>query len=449
MNLSKNGYSYIFPYSYIEWKKLVIEVREDKCYKNLEEKNDMKLIYETLINDIQSTFNKLPLLPELLWYYEVNYIFEKGVIGVLWHDIILNEDYFFENEKRIKNFLFNIIHSGSFNSEDEKDKWKILYVGYCLIKIYHLTKDGKFDEIKKDYDKIKELLKICDNGLIIGYDLGKKYLAECANFLHNFLPIPPEYKENINKEILLPKEESNTITIPTINVEDEETFLIEYFLKSKPVIIKEYVNKWNAFNKWNHKFFYQSFYYRSIPVEYGESYISSDYNSKVITFGEYLKTTNNTGYLAQHNIFHQIPKLKDDIMITSLIFCDSITSDYSDVDMNIFLGKPKSYSPLHQDPRHNFFCQINGMKFVRLISNKYDKTKQLYCFDDDTTNKNSSKVNIFNIDKKLYPNISDVVFEDYLMKPGDCLFIPRGYFHAMYGLTNNISLSQWFGDTLF
>lgn len=449
MKLSKNGYYYLFPHSEMEWNKLVIEVREGKCYKDLEEKKDMQFIFETLITDIQSTFNNLPTLPDLLWYYEITNIFERGIIGVLWHDIIFDEIYFFENEKRISNFLFNVIHTGIFNTEDEKDKWKIFYVGFCLVKVYHLTKNNKLNVIKNNFNKIKELLQICDNGLIIGYDLGKKYLAKCANILHNILPKPLEYKEIVDEKIILPKEELKTTILPSINIEDEETFLIEYFLKSKPVIIKGYVNKWDAYNKWSHKFFYQSFYYRSIPVEYGESYVSSDYSSKVITFGEYLEFSNNTGYLAQHNIFHQIPQLKDDIMITSLVFCDSTTSQYDDVDMNIFLGKPKCYSPLHQDPRHNFFCQINGKKFVRLVSNGYDNKNELYCFDNTTPNKNSSKVNVFDIDKKLYPNITNVIFEDYLMEAGDCLFIPKGYFHAMFGVTNNISLSQWFGNKLY
>lgn len=362
MNFSNNGYFYIYPYSDVNWRKLVIEVEEDKCYKDSGEKKEMELIYKMLIKDIKNAYNKLPSLPELLWFLEINEIFENGLIGVLWRDILFDESYFYDNERRINNFLYNIIYTGIFDSESEKSKWKIFFVAFILVKIYHLTKDDKLNDIMKDFDKIKDLLKICDNALIVGYDIGKKYLSKCADFLHDMLPKPPEYREIIYGEILEPGKIINSKTIPSIYIDDEETFLLEYFLKSKPVIIKGYVDKWGAFNKWNHKFFYQSFYYRSIPVEYGESYTSSDYHSKVITFGEYL-SNNNGGYLAQHDIFHQIPKLKDDIMITSLIFCDSITTQYIDVDMNIFLGKPESYSPLHQDPRHNFFCQV-FLKFL-------------------------------------------------------------------------------------
>jgi hypothetical protein len=46
-------------------------------------------------------------------------------------------------------------------------------------------------------------------------------------------------------------------------------------------------------------------------------------------------------------------------------------------------------SPLHTDPRHNFFCQIRGRKFVRLISPKQRDCLYLY---NDLMRQNTSQV---------------------------------------------------------
>uniref|UniRef100_A0A0N4ZE53 JmjC domain-containing protein n=1 Tax=Parastrongyloides trichosuri TaxID=131310 RepID=A0A0N4ZE53_PARTI len=446
MTRSKNGYSYIFPYNERYLKQLVIEVKEDKCYRDEDDKKEMKFVYQSLIDDLLSDREKMPQFPELLWLYELNVVFENTIFGDYLRKMILNEKYYNENRERIKNFLFKIIHTGALEVK-EKIKWKILYTCFILIEIYYEYKN--VDLSKENNEKIISLIKKCDNGLMVGIDVENKYLSRYAFLLHEMLPKKQNYEEE-NIEIEIPKRLETSLTIPTIMIEEEEKFITEYFNKSKPVIIKGYVNKWDGYNKWNHKYFYINHGYRNIPVEYGKSYTSEDYYSKVESFCDYLDKKTFNGYLAQHDIFHQIPILRKDVMITSLIFSDTTVNSFDDVDMNIFLGKSSSYSPLHQDPRCNFFCQVYGKKFVRLASNKkYDKENELYCYDSTTTHPNSSRVNVFDIDYNKYPSMKNVIFEDYLMEAGDCLFIPRGYFHSMYGITNSISLSQWFGEKIF
>jgi len=57
--------------------------------------------------------------------------------------------------------------------------------------------------------------------------------------------------------------------------------------------------------------------------------------------------------------------------------------------INMFIGPQGTVSPLHVDPRHNFFCQIRGRKFVRLINPIW--RQKLYLFED-LMRKNTSQV---------------------------------------------------------
>lgn len=54
------------------------------------------------------------------------------------------------------------------------------------------------------------------------------------------------------------------------------------------------------------------------------------------------------------------------------------------------------------------------------------------------------QVDVENPDLARFPDFSQLECEDFVMEAGDCLFIPRGYFHHIRSLQKSISVSIWF-----
>ena len=76
-------------------------------------------------------------------------------------------------------------------------------------------------------------------------------------------------------------------------------------------------------------------------------------------------------YLAQHDLFSQIPALADDIIEPE--YC---VLGHAMRAVNTWIGPPGTITPPHTDPYQNLLCQVIGRKYVRLYSP--DQTQALY-----------------------------------------------------------------------
>jgi lysine-specific demethylase 8 len=82
------------------------------------------------------------------------------------------------------------------------------------------------------------------------------------------------------------------------------------------------------------------------------------------------------GYLAQHALFKQIPKLYRDILIPD--YCALLNEDderemtgnnpcQDDVSVNAWFGPVGTVSPLHHDPYSNLLAQVHGTVYHKYI----------------------------------------------------------------------------------
>jgi [protein]-arginine 3-hydroxylase / protease len=146
---------------------------------------------------------------------------------------------------------------------------------------------------------------------------------------------------------------------------------------------------------------------RIVPVEIGTKYTDDSWTQKLMNFEEFVEKwvknpINNEGiaYLAQHDLFAQIPRLKEDILIPDYCFVDTkpyfISSNHvqytppPDVIINAWFGPQGTISPMHTDPYHNLLAQAVGKKYIRLYAPS--ETSKVYPFEQNGFLGNTSQV---------------------------------------------------------
>lgn len=99
-----------------------------------------------------------------------------------------------------------------------------------------------------------------------------------------------------------------------------------------PFILKNTLAHWPALTKWqdaNYWLHRTLNGHRLVPIELGQSYTDEDWRQEIMTFGRFLDEyilkgdgAEEIGYLAQHDLFSQIPELRADVAVPDYCFAD-------------------------------------------------------------------------------------------------------------------------------
>ncbi|KAI9056931.1 Clavaminate synthase-like protein [Trametes sanguinea] len=230
---------------------------------------------------------------------------------------------------------------------------------------------------------------------------------------------------------------------------------------------------------------------RVVPVEVGSDYRSDDWMQRMMRWEEFLESLKGSSgdgahpvlYLAQHSLFTQFPALRDDIIVPDYVYSSlNAPSNYpqytppSNEDqlvLNAWLGPARTVSPAHTDPFYNFYAQVVGRKTIWLAPPEaspymypYSSTGSSSSLPDDTDHRrnpaanhenpsmsNTSRVDVFATgddargSKDLFPDFWREVppmAMQVTLEPGDLLFFPPGWWHAMRSEDMSFSVSMWF-----
>ncbi|KAI1292687.1 hypothetical protein F5Y03DRAFT_17577 [Xylaria venustula] len=294
-------------------------------------------------------------------------------------------------------------------------------------------------------------------------------------------------------------------------------------LGPEPLILRNTLTEWLALSThpWNQPSYLLSQTFdgrRLVPVEIGRSYVDEGWGQKLITFGEFLnkhidpsslpattdqRTTDTnsnskdtshksgrdppspkpTAYLAQHQLFTQLPTLRNDILIPDYCYTTPPQHptdpriDQPELDaplLNAWFGPPGTISPLHNDPYHNILTQIVGRKYVRLYAPQETARLAARGRENGVEMGNTSMLDVGVLEGwdeppapsprdddqgRIYEESSDnkhaamsegdieafkaVPFVDCILEPGDALYIPIGWWHYVRGLSVSFSVSFW------
>ena len=210
---------------------------------------------------------------------------------------------------------------------------------------------------------------------------------------------------------------------------------------ARPVIIENLISDWPALSNWKvPSFWTERAGHRFFPVEIGRNYKDDIWTQEIIQLNEYFKNyvfnkeQSKIAYIAQHNWIHQIPDLCFDFTSPDLceIFSDS---DRNSLLTHMWFGMRGTCSPLHFDANKNIFSQVVGSKqfilvdprFSTMITDGFDNTCKI---DSD--------------DLLEYLIIHDIPYQEFILKPGESLYIPFKWWHQVKSLSFSISISFWF-----
>ncbi|KAJ4487523.1 Clavaminate synthase-like protein [Lentinula aciculospora] len=266
-----------------------------------------------------------------------------------------------------------------------------------------------------------------------------------------------------------------------------------------PLVLYKYASSWPAINEhpWSSASYLRFIAgpARMVPVEVGADYRADDWTQQLMNWDDFLSTlelndydlptnlatptaigSKKVLYLAQHNLFMQFPDLRRDIVIPDYVYsCPQPPSDYpqykppgndEQLVINGWLGPRGTISPAHTDPYFNIYVQIVGRKTIWLAPPYV--SEYMYAFDKndvqahDSSNpasnkanpltSNTSRVDVFTTVKdddspRRFPAFWTNVVPHAIsttLEPGDLLFIPPGWWHAMRADETSFSVSMWF-----
>ncbi|XP_013196334.2 bifunctional peptidase and arginyl-hydroxylase JMJD5 isoform X1 [Amyelois transitella] len=298
-------------------------------------------------------------------------------------------------------------------------------------------------------DFIKESFKIIDFGILFGCPLDEEpsLLQKCASIFNNLIEEEDTSKkvnmQNNLEEVNFDLSHLNTQPIEIVDCPSMEHFYRNYILREQPIILSNGINHWPALNKWKDpEYFKKLAGPRTVPVELGKVYTDSDWTQKLMTIGEFIdnyiyQSNGPTGYLAQYQLFDQIPELKKDIVVPEYC-CFSETDE--PVDIMAWFGPKGTVSALHHDPKKNLLTQVVGTKQLFLFSP--NDTPYLYPHSHELLN-NTAQVDPREPDLEKFPNYKEATAYHCILSPGQMLYIPPKWWHFVESLSISFSVSFW------
>ncbi|KNE55000.1 hypothetical protein AMAG_00937 [Allomyces macrogynus ATCC 38327] len=252
-----------------------------------------------------------------------------------------------------------------------------------------------------------------------------------------------------------------------------------------PFVIRSGVAHWPAMSAWTVPNLNQRFGHRLVPVEIGKSYLDAVWSQRLVPMHEFLRecvesctvgggeddksacgnegggndgvdneehhedddtAPRGTMYLAQHDLFRQLPALRSDLFIPDQVYMfpshdDDDDDDAPNVRLHAWFGPAGTVSPLHHDgATRNLYAQVVGYK--RFVLFPPEDAARLHPLDGILGN--SSPVDVlhgWDVDED--PGLREAKGVECVLGPGDLMYLPPQWWHFVHSLSYSMSVSFW------
>lgn len=231
------------------------------------------------------------------------------------------------------------------------------------------------------------------------------------------------------------------LTLPIERTEAQEMtrekFNTLYRSSARPLILKNFANLFPAGRLWNFEYLNQKMGDHFIGIfdnrkKTNTAYVSPDLKMKFSEFTNIIQRPEETPYrIFLFNMFKEFPELRNDFPTP-----DIAKGPIGNLGFAFFGGKnTKVRFHFDIDCSHVLMTQIIGRKRVILIPPEYDKL--IY----KVPLSSFSLIDPDNPDYERFPALKFVNGYDFILHPGDALFMPSRYWHFNTYLEGGMAVS--------
>lgn len=220
-------------------------------------------------------------------------------------------------------------------------------------------------------------------------------------------------------------------------------FRDEYYAANRPVVISGLLTGWRALTAWTPAYLKQRVGDRVVEIMSGRDAdplyeIHATWHRSKIRFADYIDMvyaggeTNDYNLVANNGFFQQpeMHPLLDDVA--------PIPSFLRPVERGqqcfLWFGPAGTRTPLHHDTSNILAAQITGRKRYRMIP----ASQWQYVYNRGGV---FSDVDAEAPDFTRYPEFRNATIMDVVLEPGECLFVPVGWWHDVRALDISVTVS--------
>ncbi len=217
----------------------------------------------------------------------------------------------------------------------------------------------------------------------------------------------------------------------------KDLFNQQYKTAKQPLVIKNYVQQFPAGERWNFDYLKQKLGNKTVGVfdnkiKRNTAFTEADLYMPFSDFLDIIQKDEETSYrMFGFDIFKECPELRHDFPTP-----DIMKGLLGKLVLSFFGGKNTTVRFHYDiDGSNVLMTQVLGRKRVILISPEYDKLVYKVPYTS------FSLIDLEHPDYQKYPGLKYVKGYDFILEPGDALFMPSRYWHFNTYLEGGMAIS--------
>nr|CAB3262295.1 uncharacterized protein LOC100179341 [Phallusia mammillata] len=230
------------------------------------------------------------------------------------------------------------------------------------------------------------------------------------------------------------------------NAPNPEAFFQNYLKPSRAAVFRNAVTNAEAYSGWSDEYIAKHFGDLEVRLE------GKKEKGSFIPVGETHMGRDNLRHFIEHSkgpdsrtyVVSELPKpmYSGSTVLPSVGACGEMAKRFVEID--IWWSSGGSKSMIHKDAYNQINCLYKGTKYWKLFEHKYEKWLHKH-WEPENEIGGFSDIQVDKVDMLAHPNIAKVPWSNITINAGDCLFLPKSYYHQVdSSQTNNLAISILF-----